>query len=564
MAQSSKNIWTRRFQILLGLVLALSIMLIVIVYSSSGHSYAATELALTGLLLLCGVGILSVLRFPQLRHIVLGAGFFVLIALLILIASPGSQGRIGRQPTLLFRQILSSWVLVIALLAFAGKVVTRIVAWTERTLSQPTSWFLPLSHVALAGIAGMELVFQILFGNRLLLVPFSSRLYDGLNLNSVAVLLLIAILLSSLLRCNSPSTPFDGWMVLMLSVVCFLFQYTFGLGELASTYPGMSPSQAVGLNLALSIVPLALALFALFSEWGRFTATLWLAIQLLILQPFLGEPFVPTRAGGVFQPLLPGQVILSVLVMALLLLAVRLLLFWDHRQLNVIDGIAVVVVTLVLGLTLWSVGQSYRQQAQLSLTTPQGTNLLSLADGLIIIASLMGIAVVLALGLILANRLVRSHRLWLRRLASLMVSLMVLSLTIGAFLLLNAIGKQSNYLATATLNPQAFSVDLPALSISNQYVLDGLFALLLLTYASALARQRWDRSFAHTERLLVLLSGGACLLILASTGRSPVLPLVSSIIQQIGGHSLPGVHCGTYGQRERSYRSAHFTLLAHP
>jgi hypothetical protein len=120
-----------------------------------------------------------------------------------------------------------------------------------------------------------------------------------------------------------------------------------------------------------------------------------------------------------------------------------------------------------------------------------------------------------------------------------MVSLLVLSLTIGALLLLNTVGKQSTYLATATLNLQAFSANLPALSISNQYILDGVFALLLQIYVSALARQRWDRSFAHMERLLVLLSGGSCLLILASTRRSPILPRVSSIIQQIGRRSLP-------------------------
>jgi len=63
--------------------------------------------------------------------------------------------------------------------------------------------------------------------------------------------------------------------------------------------------------------------------------------------------------------------------------------------------------------------------------------------------------------------------------------------------------------------------------------------VMLLIYVSALARQRWNRQFAHTERMLVLLSGGACLLILASPGRRPVLPLVSSTMQQIVEHSLP-------------------------
>ncbi len=116
---------------------------------------------------------------------------------------------------------------------------------------------------------------------------------------------------------------------------------------------------------------------------------------------------------------------------------------------------------------------------------------------------------------------------------------MVLGVAIGALLLLNSIGKQSDYLAAATLNPQALNPSLPILAISNQYVLDGLFALLLLIYASALARQRWNRTFANTERILVLLSGGTCLLILASPGRRPVLPLVSSTVQRIVESSLP-------------------------
>ena len=287
MAQSGEKIWTRRFQSLVGLVLAAQSILIVIVYISFGYSYAAAELALTAFLLLCGVGVLSLLRETTPRNIVLGAGFFVLIALLTLIASHVLQEKIGgRQQADSLRQVLSYWVLVIAFLAFEGKVVTRIVTGTHTILSKPTSWFIRLSHLALAGIAGIELVLQISFGNQLLLVPFASRLYDGLSLNSVAALLLIAIIVCSLLRFNSPLTRFDGWMVLILSFACFLLQYAFGRGELASIDPGMSPSQVVGLNLALSIVPLVLALFALFSEWGRFVAMLWLAIQLLILQPF--------------------------------------------------------------------------------------------------------------------------------------------------------------------------------------------------------------------------------------------------------------------------------------
>ena len=538
MVSSGENIWTWRFQLLLGLVLIAQIVLVVIVYMSFGYSYAAAELALTAFVLLCGVVVLSSLREPTPRKIVLGAGVCVLIALLTLLASLDLQGKLGgRLPINLFRHLLSYGTLVIALLAFEGKVVTRRAVWSDSLMSRPTNWFIRLSHLALAGVAGIELILQLFLGNRLLLLHFASTLYDGISLNSAAAVLLGLILVSSLLRFNSPSTQFDGWMVLILSISCFLLQYTLGGRELASIDPRISPSLLVGMNLVLSIVPLALAVFALFSQWGRLFATLWLATQLLLLQSFLGGP--PARPGtrGVFVSVLANRAVLYILAIALVMLALRLLIFWDRRRLNVIDGIAVAVITLVLGTTMWSLGQSYVQQASSLLTTPQGTNLLSLADGLIIIAYLIGIFVVLTLVLVSANRLLRHKYLWLGRIESLVETIMVLAITIGALLLLNSIGNQSNYLAAATLNLQALNANLPVLS--NQYVLDGLFALMLLIYVSALARQRWNRLFAHTERILVLLSGGVCLLILASSGNRPILPLVSSTMQQIIGRILP-------------------------
>jgi len=221
------------------------------------------------------------------------------------------------------------------------------------------------------------------------------------------------------------------------------------------------------------------------------------------------------------------------------MLMLRLLLFWHRRQLNAIDAIAVAVITLVLSITVWSLGQSYIQQAQSFLNTQQGINLLSLSDGFIVIAYLIGVSTILGIGLLCVRILFRRRYLWLRHVESLVGSILVLGVTIGALLLLNSIGKQSNYLASTTLNIQALSGNLPALSVSNQYVLDGLFVLMLLLYASMLATQRWNRTFGHTERVLVLLSGCVCLLILASTGERPVLPLVSATMQQILEHNLP-------------------------
>jgi hypothetical protein len=548
MTQSVENIWTPRFLLLVGLVLAGQIILGIIAYTIFGHLYTSAELALAAFLLLFGVGLLGLLVAPAPRKIVLGAGFFVLIALLLLIVSSGFQKEVSTgQPASMLQQVLSYVALVLGLLAFLGRIATRKAAvveeaaegWTEDMISLPTSWFIRLSHLVLASIAGLELLLQLAFGNRLLLVPFTNRLYDGFTLNNVAVLLLGALLVFSLLRFKSPSTSFDGWMLLILALACFLLQYTFGPRELTGIDPRMSQSQAVGLNLMLSIVPLALAIGALFSAWGRLFAPLWLAFQLLILQQFLREPLTPTRTGGAFPPTQNGQLILYVLVIALIMLALRLVLYWDRRQLNVIDVIAVALITLVLGLTMWSLGRNYAQQAQSFLNTQQGINLLSLFYSFFILAYLIGIAALLAIVLICIHLLFRRRYPWLSRVESLVGSLLVLGITIGTLLLLNAIGNQSSYLAMVTLNPQLLNANLPGLSISNQYVLDGLIALLLLLYASALARQGWKRQFAHTERVLILLSGYSCWLILASTGRRPVLPLVVATIQQIGVRSLP-------------------------
>jgi len=70
-------------------------------------------------------------------------------------------------------------------------------------------------------------------------------------------------------------------------------------------------------------------------------------VQILILQQFLGEQFAPTVASGTFLPALLRQPILDVLAIALIMLILRLVLYWDRRQLNAIDGIAVVAITLV-------------------------------------------------------------------------------------------------------------------------------------------------------------------------------------------------------------------------
>ncbi len=225
--------------------------------------------------------------------------------------------------------------------------------------------------------------------------------------------------------------------------------------------------------------------------------------------------------------------LLFLLLVILVLFALRLIFYGDHRQWNAIDVIAVVLVALVLAVTVLTVGQSNFQRAQSLLNTPQGANLLSLSESLLAIAYVVGIFLVLAIVFSTLSLFFKSRFPWIERIENVVHFLLILGLAIGALLLLNSVGSQSSYLAAATVNPQRLSSSLPSVSIRNQYILDGLFALMLLIYIIALARQRWDRSFANTERMLVLLSGVTCLLILASTGPQAILPQVSSSMLQL-------------------------------
>lgn len=550
MLQLDKHLWTSRFLLIAGLVLAGQIILGIIIYALSGFSSALTQLAMTAFLLLGGMVVLDWLGEPSPRKIVLSAGFFVLIALFFLMPLSGGQtNEASRQPAGLLLQMLFPVTSVLALLAFLGRAISRktVVAGQsprgnifgfEQSDYPQAYWFARLAHLALAGIAGIELLWQLASGPRLLLLPFNNRLYDGFSLNSLVVLLLGILLISSLLRVRKPLAAFDGWLILIFALICSLFQYTFGDGELARIGPALGQPQIVGINLVLSVVPLALAIFALFSEWGRFFTPFWLTAQLLVLQPSLRS--IATRAGASSgSGVLMEQALLYILAIVLIVLAVRLFYYWDRRSLNVVDVITVILIVLVAGLTMWSVGQSEFQRAQPLLNTPQGANLLAVSESLIALAYVAGFFLVFSIGWSVAALFFRYRFTWLERTANVFHFLLVLSITIGALLLLNTVGSQSAYLVADTLNPHRWSTSLPTLPVRNQYVLDGLFALVLLSYIVALAGQRLDRSFAHTERLLIFLSGGVCWLILASSGRQAVLPLVSANTQQIGAILQP-------------------------
>ena len=123
MVQSNGNIWTLRFQLLMGLTLAGEIILGIIVYRIFEYSYARTELALTAFLLVCGIVALSTLQDPAARRIILAAGAFILIALFAMLTLPVPARGATRQPAETFRQFLATTALVLALVALVGKIV---------------------------------------------------------------------------------------------------------------------------------------------------------------------------------------------------------------------------------------------------------------------------------------------------------------------------------------------------------------------------------------------------------------------------------------------------------
>ena len=528
MVQSSENVWTRRFQLLIGLTLVGEIILGLIVYRIFEYSYTRTELALTSFLLVCGIIALSTIPEPVARRIILGAGAFILIALLALSFAPGLLGRasITRQSAGALRQFLASGALVLALVALLGKIVTDKAARTADMTYERNNWFAGLEHLALAAIAGVELLVQISSGNQIRVLPFNSVVYAGLSLNNVAILLLGAIAFFSLVSFRSALTWLDGLMVLILAATCGLFQYTFGGGELARLIPTLSQGLISNSNLVLSLAPLVLAVFAILTEWARFVAPLWLAIQVLILQQFItrvGTVSAGTRAGGGLQTASFGQIVLFVLATALILLALRLILYWDRRTLNGIDGITVAAIAVGIGLTAWS------------LTAGRIPRTAFTASSLTFIVYMIAICAIIALALICIHTFFSS--VWLSHVESIVGILLTLSITVGALLLLNTTDGRGSYITATTLNPHTLNPSLPQLLIRNQYILDGLFVVLLLIYILALIKQRLGRSFAHTERALLLLSGLTCLLALAGTGRGAALPLVTANLQRLGAYS---------------------------
>lgn len=512
MLQFDKSIWTPRFLLFASLTLVGQIILGVIASWLPGFSSTQTELVTTVFLFLSGIIVLDWLREPTPRKIILGAGFFVLIAVLFLTTSSALQLHLaGQQPDNLLQQSLYVPVFTLALVIFLGWLLSPRTKrfGEEEILEQPAHWFARLTHIVLAGIAGIEFLLQSSSGTRLLLLPFTNRLYSGITLNTVFVWLLGILLIASLLNLRNPLTFTDSVIMLILAALCSLFQYTFGSSELAHFLPTLNQPFNNNLNLILAIIPLALAILALFAAWSRFFTPLWLTLQLFLLQPTLPASAASTRVTGLSPNVLIGQVFTSILAIILVLLILRLLYYGDRRQLNPVDAVTVTLIALMLLFTLWSAEQ-------------------------IAIAFVIGLFLLLAFLSSYAYLFFQSRFPWLQRAMNIIHILLVLSITAGGLLMLNSVGPNSTYLAAETLNPHRWSASLTALPIRNQYVLDVLFTLVLLIYIVGLVRQRWNRSFAHTERLLIFLSGGICWLVLVGGGPHALLPLVATNVQQIG------------------------------
>src|SRR5689334_14271320 len=161
MLQFDKSIWTPRFLLLVSLTLVGQIILGIIASLLLGFSSTQTELVMTVFLFISGIILLDWLREPTPRKIVLGAGFFVLIALLFLTSSSALQINLAERPSVdPLLQSLYVPVFTLALVVFLGWLLSPRTkrAAEEEILDQPAHWFARLGHIALAGIAGIELL----------------------------------------------------------------------------------------------------------------------------------------------------------------------------------------------------------------------------------------------------------------------------------------------------------------------------------------------------------------------------------------------------------------------
>lgn len=553
---TATGIWTRSFLLFLAGLLFGMILFCIVVYAQFGHSSDRVEAGLVFVLFTSIILTSNQLHAAVPRNILLCCGFFLTVAFLALLISPGFQiPSVGAAQPVTLNLLLIYGVVILALIALIGSTsIQQPVpgAPFPARRSRPMHWSARFSHFALAGLAGLCWLIQFSVGEQEQVIfapetvhPFALSLGAPVVLNNVIAVSLVAIGAISYLRAFLPTrfTGFDRFLVLLLCLLYLPAQYTFGLYEFGQVFPGIPQASAVALNLVLLVFPLLFSLLSLFPLPPRFT---WIGhLPLLVLTLFYGwlqnalvgqEPFTllmqsPSEVINTLPELSPlGQAVLYALATASLLLLMRALLFAAAKRTSAGDRIALFVITMGMGALQWALWQGAQALTDFS----QNTNLLyasllSLFLGGLVICSAFVSAIIAAFSALSEQP---GKSTWLARVLTALDRAVVLSVAIISLLLLPFFGGQGG--------PLAYSFAIQGLTGATSTTLleVKLVFTIILTLFAFITLVRLRSAVGWPERVVLLLCGMAGVLLLTDPGNVQYLGIFSANQQPLPGNSF--------------------------
>ncbi|HZO72912.1 MAG TPA: serine/threonine-protein kinase [Ktedonobacteraceae bacterium] len=554
---TATGIWTRSFLLFLAGLLLGTMIFCVEAYAQFGHSSYRVEAGLVFVLFTSIILTGNQLHAAVPRNILLCCGFFLAVAFLALLISPGFQTpSVGTGQSVMLDLLLIYGVVILALIALVGSTSIKQAATNAPAPATGRHWSASFSHFALLGLTGICLLIQFSVGAQEQIIfapadvrPFALSLDTSFSLNNAIVCLLIAIGAISYLRAFLPVrfTGFDRFLVLLLCLLYLPAQYTFGLYEFGQMFPGLPQASAVALNLVLLAFPLLLSLLSLFPLPSHFT---WIGhLPLLALTILYGwlqnalvgqEPF-PLLTQSPFQVIntLPGlspsgQIVFYALVAASLLLLMRALWFAAARATSAGDRIALFVITVGMGALQWV----FWQEAQALPGFSQNTSLLyasllSLFLGGLAICCAFASSAIAAFSA-LSERYGKYN--WLARLLMALDRTLVLGVTIISLLLLNFFGGQGGPLA------YAFAIQGLVGATVTTVLSVGLIFTIVLALFGFIALVRLRAAVGWPERVLLLLCGAVGVSLLTDPNNVQHLGIFSANTQAVAGNPFSALN----------------------
>jgi serine/threonine protein kinase len=358
----STSVWTPRFIKIAVLTLAFALIGSIYLFNIFHNSWhiVALYLALIALVTTVVASTSKDIRDPVPRSILFFTGLALLVVSFALQALPDVQKLLGNwSQTVTLNQLLIGGV-------FLGAVVSLI---------RQVDRFAWVDHVTLAVLAGSCALLQYAFGMReLQQVPFlSPDSYSSTN--NVLACTLLALAVISLLRFARPFSKGDQVMVLGVSVLYGVMQYSFGYAEFQHASSVMQPSidavrHLLFINVLFTFGPLLFALIALCSSsrWLSSLALLALAVAWAFLQNFLGGSvsisFLLPGTHPLLNTVLEVTTRYQLVVDALLMLAILLLLRLRSRYMW-IDRLGVFGVAAACAAVEYAFWDGKAQRAQL-------------------------------------------------------------------------------------------------------------------------------------------------------------------------------------------------------